>query len=385
MSDANLTSLFFDEEASFNVATSTGNKYKEIRWTGDSLSPQKGTIESGEIRNERDLREIVKVSESSDGGFNCELVGGDYSPLMEAALEGTFATSTDSHTGTWDSGAQTLTLTSGTFSAAFQLAKIIKVANAATAGHDGVHRIVSITSTVITFKAGTVTSSDASDAVDLTYNYVSNANTERSFLIEKKYQSTASDFYMSFSGFTINEFNLTADPNSTVNVAFNGIGARVNKGSATTGDGSPTAATTNTIIDSSSGVEEVLVAGTASTITNKFEFTTSNNVRPQEIVGSLYAKGHGMGRFLVNGQVDLYFENSTELEAFIDHTSRSLQFVLVDSAGNKFSFYMPAVKYTAGNAPTDAVDSDIIAPLAFSAINGGTSENYALQIDYVTA
>lgn len=385
MSDSNLTSLYFAEESTFNEAPDMGSTLKEIRWVGDSLKPVKGTLESAEIRQERDLREIIKVSETSEGGVNCELVAGDYSPLIEAAMMGTWVTSTDSVTGTFDSGAQTFTLDSGSFSANIQGARLIRIANAATSGHNGVHRIVSITSTVITFKAGTITASDASDAVDLTYNYVRNANTERSFLFEKKYESAASDFYLAFSGYRLNEMTFSAEPDNAVMFSFDGMGGRISDGSATFGDGSPTAPTTNPIIDASNGIDEILVNGTANDCVNKFTFTASNSLREQKVVGSLFPKSHGKGRFLVNGQLDLYFENSTTMAAFLDHTSHTLQIVMSDSSSNTFSCYMPSVTYTDDNLPTEALDSDIIEPLAFSAKNGGTSNPYALQIDYVAA
>ncbi len=385
MSDSNLTSLYYAAETTFNETPDNSKTFAEVRFTGDTLEPEKGTLESAEIRDQRDLREIIKISESATGGFTAELVAGDYSPLIQATMMGTWATSTDSVTGTWATGGQTFTLDSGTFSAALQQARLIKVASAATSGHDGVHRIVSITATVITFQAGTVTASDAADAVDLTYNYVTNANTERSYLVEKKYESTASDFFLAFSGFTFNEMTLTAETEQAVIIGFNGFGERVNKGASTFGDGSPSSPSTNSIIETASGVDEILIAGTANTCVNRFEMTVNNNIRRQRALASLYSKGHGKGRFLVNGQIDIFFDNGTELTNFLNHTAQTMQIVMSDSAGNKFSFYMPSVQYTSGNAPTEAVDTDIIAPLGFSAQNGGSSANYALQVDYVAA
>ena len=385
MSDSNLTNLLFAEESTFNEVPDNLSTLKEVRFTGETLVPIKGTTESAEVRTERDLREIVKVSESSEGGFTAELVGGDFSPLIEAALCGTWVTSTDSVTGTFDSGAQTFTLDSGTFSAAFQLARLVKIANAATSGHDGVHRIVSITSTVITFKAGTITASDAADAVDLTYNYVVPGTTKRSFLVEQQYTSLASDYFIGFGGFTVGEMTVSAEPNALVIAGFNGLGGRVNKGSATFGDGSPTAPTTNPTISTSSGIEEILIAGTANDCTNRLELSTNNNIRAREVLGSLYSKQHGKGRFLPSGQVDLYFETSAELTAFLDHTARELQFVLADDSGNKFSFHFPAAYYTQGDAPVEALDSDIVTPLQFTGVRGGASTPYALQVDYVAA
>jgi hypothetical protein len=385
MSDSNLTSILFAVESVFNEVPDLASTLDEIPFTGDTLVPEKGTIESATIRSDRAVDEIIKVSESSTGGINAELIASDYSPLFEAQFCGTYATSTDSHTGTWNSAGDTFTLDSGTFTAAFQAAKLIKVALAATAAHDGVHRVVSITSTVITFKAGTVTASDASDAVDLTYNYVQNGNTERSYLIEKQYTSTASDYFLAFSGCVFNEFVLTAEPESAITVAFNQMGGRISSGGATFGDGSPTSFSANPIITSSSGIEEILIAGTAQLCANRFEVTHSNGLRKQPVLSSEFPKSYGLSRYTVNGQIDLFFDNSTELDIFLAHTAQSMQLVLADTSGNKFSFFYPSVQYTTGNAPTDAVDSDIISPMAFSAQHGGTATPYAAQLDFVTA
>ena len=85
MSDADRVQLSFREEASYGVHPA--GEFQKLRFTGESLSHEKETTVSGEIRPDRQVADLVQTGIRVSGGFDFELSYGAFDALMQYALQ----------------------------------------------------------------------------------------------------------------------------------------------------------------------------------------------------------------------------------------------------------------------------------------------------------
>lgn len=139
----------------------------EIPFTGVTLDHNKGTAESEEIHSDRMVTDVIALGVDVAGVSNHELKNTEFDDFWSAVMCSDYnlilsATCTVS--------AQTITADSGTPFGPLIGAKFIKLANCATVGNNGIKKVVSITATVITLAAGSLSGSDAADVMDFYLN-----------------------------------------------------------------------------------------------------------------------------------------------------------------------------------------------------------------------
>jgi hypothetical protein len=113
MSDSNLSTLAYVAEATWGTTPATPS-LKKIRLTGESLSHEKSTVESEEVRDDRQVADLVEVGSQASGAVNFELSYEAFQPFLEAAMFNDIILISEA--GTWDittgvAATQTLTFT----------------------------------------------------------------------------------------------------------------------------------------------------------------------------------------------------------------------------------------------------------------------------------
>jgi hypothetical protein len=89
-------------------------------------------------------------------------------------------------------------------------------------------------------------------------------------------------------------------------------------------------------------------------------------LRSKREIGALNPFDIGVGRLLVSGSIQQYFEDDGLLDAWFAHDERSLEIQLTDSAGNDLLTHIPRLKYVGEPEVTNpGVDSDRIARVDF--------------------
>ena len=71
MSDTNRVDLNYAKETVWGTVATCA--YKEIRFTGESLSHNISNVQSAEIRSDRQITDLIQVDQEPTGGFNFEL------------------------------------------------------------------------------------------------------------------------------------------------------------------------------------------------------------------------------------------------------------------------------------------------------------------------
>ncbi|WP_444901247.1 phage tail tube protein [Microbulbifer sp. SSSA007] len=189
--------------------------------------------------------------------------------------------------------------------------------------------------------------------------------TRRSFTIERKFGGIPDKPYHRYKGCEVNTLNLTVAPGARVSGSFGIIGKDMNLGAAALPGSTYGDATSTQVFDSFKGV--ISEGSTDLAIVTEVTLTLENGLESRYVIGSDTTVQPGAGRSNVTGQLSAYFENSTLLEKFLNEDASSLEFSLVDAAGNSYVITLPKIKYTGGQVDVSG-EGAIILPLPFQAV-----------------
>lgn len=191
----------------------------------------------------------------------------------------------------------------------------------------------------------------------------------RSFTIERIFANLAVPEYHRYTGCEINSFNLSVAPESIITGTFNVMGQdNVLDTVIVTGATYP-AGTTTEPFDSFSGV--INEGGSAIGVVTSLDMTLENGLTPLFVVGSDVTEEPSIGKSRVTGTITAFFQDKTLLEKFINETSSSLNFTLLDPAGNQYDFTFPNIIYTGGQ-PDVSGEGEVTIALPFTALYDAT-------------
>ena len=91
IAETSQTRLAIIAESAYGTTPATP-AFTKLRYTGDSLKHNRGNVTSNEIRQDRNVSDLIQVSGGAEGGINFELSYGAFDTLIEAALCGTWNT-----------------------------------------------------------------------------------------------------------------------------------------------------------------------------------------------------------------------------------------------------------------------------------------------------
>jgi hypothetical protein len=223
-SDANTTNLAYCEETTYG-ALPTSPEFKTIRLTGETLAHAKETIQSQEIRSDRQVPDLVKVGSSATGNVNFELSFAEYLPFIEAVLCSSFddITLTDV-SGSIDKDAHTFT--AGTPGAVASLPEggFVKVASA-TLVNNGIKRVLTNDGTVLTFAPGSFSANTSGQNATFTTSDLRNGLERRSYTIEREViNSEGTKLYQSYPGCYVGMMDLRVESKQIVTGSFGVMG-----------------------------------------------------------------------------------------------------------------------------------------------------------------
>lgn len=278
---------------------------------------------------------------------------------------------------------QVMTATTGTFSTAVQGARYLKIASAATAGNNGIKKVVSCTSTVLTLATGSLTGADTGDAITVTCNYVRTGSNYMTHLIQKEFADIAK--YIAFTGMGVDTYDFKMEAKNKVMQTFGFFGCEGLSRTAKVNTLAAVAATTNGIINTSSMIGTLLKDGAAfGNPVMSASFQVKNNLRDRPVIASLFSQEHGVGFSEVTGELKVYFTSAEMLDAFLAHTAFGVEFPITDAAGNVMNIYLPSVQTATGSPDNSGINTDVFQTVQFRAVPHSTL-GYQIQIDRLLA
>lgn len=367
--DSNTSRLSYIPEVTYGV-TPAGN-LTEIRHTGETLGAKKDTVQSAEIRSDRQISDLPKVGAHAEGGIQIELSAVAHRPFILAAL-GQTAWTDLALTVTVNAVAstQTLTGTAGDFDD-IPVGGFIKIAGFTNPLSNGIKRIVSKAGngSAITLAVGSIAADQSAVALTFSGKDARNGRTKTSFSIERELINDDGDsYFQAYVGMNVDQFDLKITSKAIITGGFTFRGKNGDAPAATIGTGY-VAADASDVLNGTNNVGSLWNGVVAMTDKLKeMSFTVNNNLRGRDAIGEEGDFSVGMGQFQVTGQVNFYADDNTFYQKLLDHTDGGLGVVLTDVDGKSIGFTFPRVKFADADPNASAINTDAMLAPNFTSI-----------------
>lgn len=167
-------------------------------------------------------------------------------------------------------------------------------------------------------------------------------------------------------GCIVNGFTLNAPVEGLTNISFDILGlSQAISGSSVDADGYTAQPARQPFIHCGGTISE---GGSPIGIVTDLSLTMTNNLETAFTWGGCDPYTLVPARVDVTGSMSVLFEDAALLNKFINDTSSSLEFTLVDNAGNTMTFELPNIKYTGADAPIDTGSGLRVINLPFRAL-----------------
>lgn len=378
MSDTNRVRLAYAEEVTFGTAIS--GQFQIIRYTGESLRIDTGTTQSAEIREDRQIPDVVRNSFVGAGDINFEMPYGSHDALLEAALLSSDWTTFDNDLAGANTisvdGANVYTIDAATWSTTPAVGDWVEIRSFSNAGNNGYKKVTAATTTTITV-AGAATTIEATVAATIDHlAFIKNGTELRYFTFEKKF-GDLTNIYQLLTGFVINGLTLNIATGAILTASMSFLGKGQASAAADQGSGY-TAVGSTSVMNAIDHVDSLLEGGSAFSITS-MSFSLTNNLRAREQVGTLGPISIGTGAVNITGTVQAYFNNNTHVDKYLAGTESDLSVILEDAAGNGYIIDIARIKYTGATTVAEGQNGDVIVDMAFTAYRNSTT-NQTIRI-----
>lgn len=227
-------------------------------------------------------------------------------------------------------------------------------------------RVIAVTQNDITLDHrpdGWTTDAGSGKAIRVFFgDTLSNGVTVISFTMEKGFLGQTVPNYLVFTGETVDQMSLQIQPGSVVSGSFTLMGKSANAATTSPLDSTPDAPKSGEVINAVSDVGMIAFNGSRVAGPNyiqRFEITTSNNLRDRTAVSVFGLVGVGTGRLNVTGGLTTYFGDATIWNKLVNNENVSLAVVNVKN-NQAYAFQLPRVKLSGGTPNANASDQDVV-------------------------
>lgn len=387
--------LRYITESVLGVTPGAGNAVN-LRMTSPTMKASVSTVVSKEIRSDRLSTGLTRSDLSIDGGFNFEFSGKEYDPILESLIGNPFV-----HYGTLGLGAAfAATTTASTITAAVaptttsaftNLAvgswiKLVPPTGASTAIKDyfadrwfKLHAVTAPTTTAITLDASTPIAAPglvtAIAGYSVTQSTMSNGSTLKSFTTE--YALTDVAQFLTFAGMRANSMDLAMEVGSIITGSFDFLGMSHTIQGATLLPGTPVASQALDPMNAVNDVGAIYEAGTSLLTSTSFiksvKLKIANGLRGQKAVGVFGNAGIGVGELELTGSMEVYFQDATYYQKWLNATTTSFAFGMADGLGNGYLIELDKVQFKDGALNAGGRTEDVMLSLPFSAFFSPTT------------
>lgn len=349
-----------------------------LRRISSTLALSKDAFTSNEVRPDQQVYDARHGVRRVAGNIQGELSTRSYDEFIEASLRGTWATGVTITQATPSMSTATLAATTGASTGVFtasagsfltsglRTGDVIRVTGS-TGNANRNFRIVSMTATILTvFPAPVTVAAATTYSIIVQGRKLATGVSQRSFSIEQFYPDI--DVAETFLGCRIGEMQISLPPTGMATASFGVQGTNMLSTTAALAPvfTNPVAAASTNILAGVNG--SLSVAGAPSAIVTQLDFTVSNNLNSEPVVGSVIVPEIFYGRTVVNGTLSAYFENQTLLNYFINETEVSLAVQMDDANGTDFmAFRFNRVKLM-GATKTVGPDGGVILQSPFQSL-----------------
>lgn len=387
--DSNRTALHFKEETTWGTAAS--GTYQTLRFTSESFAYNITNVTSTEIRNDRQITDLIQTDADVTGGFNFEFSYSTFGDLLEGALWSDWSTQLAiSALGIGIDVGGTLTAGTGATddSANFSLVTVgqwIELRGSSNATNNGYYQVTAKadyeTLTIAPVPDGTVAS--GTDTITIAGSYLRNGTTEHSYTFIREHGGLGSPStqYFTFLGAVCNSFSLSVQSGSILTGSFDFIGKNASLSSLSTDAAGAAGVTTTSVLNAVVNVAEVREAGSdvADCLVQGLDISVANNVRGLKSIANLGNCDIGVGKCDITGTLNAFFKDNSLYDKYLAGIASSISFKVEDTVGNAYIFDMARIEFESDAVNSGGQDQDVMEAVGFRAYRDPTY-GYTLQV-----
>lgn len=348
---------------------------QRLRFTADTLEEVKEVKESDEIREDRQLTDVMRTGVAVSGAINFELSGTTYDDFLFAALMASAWSSPVTVTASTISAANSDNSfnDSGNGFGSLVVGQWIKASGFTNATNNGYFKILTKTNAKITVvgKAALEDESSGSSRTIKMGAQIVNGTTKKTISMERQYTDQTNHF-AAYRQLVPGSLNLTVTARQLITGSISLSGRREENLSATIGNGSYTAPTSTTPMNVTENLQAIIsdmeaVGTLAKYMVQEVTLALNNNLRPRDEAGELGPTSHGEGRISLTGTLKSYYRSTQPISRFLNHDAIGLSIIAQDGAGNAYVIEMPSVRLTKAARPLSGINTDVMNDINWTA------------------
>lgn len=386
MANGSRHSMRYVPEATYGTTPATP-AFKPIRHTSTTLGLSKESLQSEEIRDDRQIADFRHGAYQVGGDVNIELSFGSFDDLLEASLLGTWTPTKTTGSATLAATVGTITRSTGSFlTDGFAVNDVVINSGFTNAGNNGrfrVSAVVALTLTLTALEGQTmvVEAAAAARQIDSLRAKLKAGTVRRSFTVERYFGDilSADKPYHRFTGVEFNTLALAISANAMITGTFGVLGQNMTTATAIVSGATYANPTTSSPLDSFTG--SLNEAGTPIAVITEIQLNIENGLEARFVVGSKASIRPAIGRSNCSGTITAYFENSLLLDKFINETESNIVFELPDGTNSKYVITLPRIKYNGGQPDVEG-EGPITLSMPFQALLDSTTQTN-IQIERV--
>jgi hypothetical protein len=202
-------------------------------------------------------------------------------------------------------------------------------------------------------------------AVDDAKNqHADNGTFDQAFSLLKQFPDLATQANHLYKGLRVNGWSLNLNKKAILTQAFELLGMGFANGAMPLGLTTPTfgAQDTDDPYNGAANISSILLDSVPFTsCIDQMSIQVTNNLRPQECLGSLAPTGYTQGKFQVTMSGDIYFKDETLFNKYQSSTGFAWDIWLTDSQNRIIKINLPKVKFEDFEVLAGGTGQDVIA------------------------
>ena len=191
--------------------------------------------------------------------------------------------------------------------------------------------------------------------------HLQNGITRQSFTIQKHFQDMDVPQFHTYRGCVVESLSLTMEIGKIVEGSFSIMSFGLSTSDTQIAGATFPAVSTTTPMNAVTNVQNLTIDGVPySGCISSLSIQIKNNVRVIQCIGSIQPSDMKLGTLEVTGDMEFYFNDSSNYDKFVAGTEFDFSFDLVDPAGNKYTFEIPRAKFESGEVVAGGRNTDVM-------------------------
>ena len=370
IADTSRAQLRYISEGATPGVTPPTPALQNLRFTDESLTQNIENVQSNEIREDRQISDLIPTGATVEGSVGIEFSYGSFDELIAAALMGTYTTAQT--VAEVDYNHITRTFNAPNLHTMLQAGSVISISGADPATADGLYLVESATAAGVVVESridgSPLPTTGLTDVTLKTGREVRNGTTRRAFTIQKEFGDIGKK--INFRGCEVSTLELNAEVGSILTGSLGFMGLSSDTGDIAGQTSVP--ASTTPVLNAVNNVGGIKIGGSLYTGgIQSFSVTIDNALRIQQQIGSYNAAGIGADRSNISGQMAIYFNDDTLYQTFINNQFTSFAFTLTDTLGNTMAISFPKMKFSSAEVVVGGIGQEVVLNCGFQAITSG--------------